>query len=367
MSLGDNDESRRMSFRLLLLAFVSGSALFWAQASACVNPGKDLVVTEVLFDPVTIPQFLFDAKWENSRIAEVIDLVAYRSRDWKALEKALVGASSEDPRFVDARAEVLMRLSRSQEAVRFLEAFEEKRPGRYETAANLGTAYELSGDLVNARRWISEGITRNPESHEGTEWLHVRILDARLALTQNPDWMRSHSITGLDFGGKRKPDFSRVKGDIKPTIRALEYQLRERITFVAPPDAVVGDMVYDLAHLSSREGSARHTIALLHLAKLYNPAMPRPLEERLAYFQSQIPSTVEGTDRPTSSEPKERVIRKQFVIKHASASDLRTHLVRLVPKATPRLRGRHKITVHGSPEVVREAEHLLRILDQPVP
>ncbi len=119
-------------------------------------------------------------------IAQVMYLVAHWPRDWKALGETLEGASSEDPAFDDARAEVLMRLSRAQEAVKFLEASEKKRPGRYQTAANLGTAYELTGNLVQARRWIKEGIARDPSSHEGTEWLHLRILDARLALTQDP-------------------------------------------------------------------------------------------------------------------------------------------------------------------------------------
>jgi hypothetical protein len=59
-----------------------------------------------------------------------------------------------------------------------LKAVEDEHPGEYIVAANLGTAYELSGDMAQAHRWIGEGIVRNPGAHEGTEWLHLRILEA---------------------------------------------------------------------------------------------------------------------------------------------------------------------------------------------
>src|SRR6185503_20994462 len=51
-------------------------------------------------------------------------------------------------------------------AIEILKEVEEDKPGEYVVAANLGTAYELHGDLVAARRWIAEAIRRNPYSHE---------------------------------------------------------------------------------------------------------------------------------------------------------------------------------------------------------
>jgi len=66
------------------------------------------------------------------------------------------------------------------EAIALLQELERRYPGKYQVAANLGTAFELSGDNKQALQWIREGIRRNPKSHEGTEWLHVAILEAKL-------------------------------------------------------------------------------------------------------------------------------------------------------------------------------------------
>jgi tetratricopeptide (TPR) repeat protein len=83
-------------------------------------------------------------------------------------------------------AVALMYLGRSQEAVGLLNQLEKERPGEYFVAGNLGTAYELSGNNEEALRWIREAIRRNPASHEGTEWLHEKILEAKIAQQKEP-------------------------------------------------------------------------------------------------------------------------------------------------------------------------------------
>jgi hypothetical protein len=44
----------------------------------------------------------------------------------------------------------LIRQGRVQRAIEILESIEKSRPGEYHVASNLGTAYELSGDLNRA-------------------------------------------------------------------------------------------------------------------------------------------------------------------------------------------------------------------------
>ncbi|MEM9160118.1 MAG: hypothetical protein AAGB46_13825 [Verrucomicrobiota bacterium] len=41
-------------------------------------------------------------------------------------------------------------------------------------------AYELSGKLEEARRWINKGSELNPELRLGTELRDVRILEAKI-------------------------------------------------------------------------------------------------------------------------------------------------------------------------------------------
>ena len=62
---------------------------------------------------------------------------------------------------------------RIDQAVEQLEALAKAQPDTYSVAANLGTAYELKGELALAHTWITRAMELNPQSHQGTEWLHL--------------------------------------------------------------------------------------------------------------------------------------------------------------------------------------------------
>jgi tetratricopeptide (TPR) repeat protein len=65
-------------------------------------------------------------------------------------------------------------------ALPLLQKAEADSPGAYSIAANLGTNYELVGNNAEALRWITEAMRRNPDSHRGTEWVHVLVLKAKI-------------------------------------------------------------------------------------------------------------------------------------------------------------------------------------------
>jgi len=174
------------------------------------------------------------------------------------LRKAL--AAGGDYRVKNDLATALAHTGAAAEAVTLLQEIEAEKPGLYMTASNLGTAYELSGDDTHALEWIREGIQRNAASHKGTEWLHVRILEAKLALHDDPQWLESHSVLGprnkqgevtISVTGNRSEP---LPNDLIKA--ALIYQLHERLEFVEPPDAIVGDLLFELGKLVSREKSS---------------------------------------------------------------------------------------------------------------
>lgn len=142
-------------------------------------------------------------------------------------------------------AVALIGVGRAPEAIRVLVALEAERPKVYSTAANLGTAYELTGNLDAALTWISEGVERNPESHHGTEWLHVAILRAKKNLQVDARWLAKNSV--LDEADPHKP---------AEIVKAIEYQLGERTHFVKPEDAVVCDLYYQAAARVAGEKAA---------------------------------------------------------------------------------------------------------------
>ncbi|MBX9792384.1 MAG: hypothetical protein K2Y37_26075 [Pirellulales bacterium] len=187
-------------------------------------------------------------------------------------------------------AVVLMSLGEASKAIEILQAIEAERPNEYVTAVNLGTAFELSGDLDRALEWIRIGIERNPDAHRGSEWLHVKILEAEIALRSGPAWLASHSILGLDFGDDFVPVFpsSQVQGNTGQELNwetvesSIEYQLRERISLIPPPNAVVADLLADLACLRALNQSFELAIPIYELALEYEPTRRELVEKRLA-------------------------------------------------------------------------------------
>jgi tetratricopeptide (TPR) repeat protein len=163
-----------------------------------------------------------------------------------------------DYRIKNDLATTLAHTGEPAESVKLLQQIEQEKPGLYETASNLGTAFELVGENQKALDWIRRGIELQAEAHAGTEWLHVRILEAKLALTADPHWLESNSVLGprqaetvlLSATGNRTEPLT--SDQVK---NALLYQLHERLQFVPAPDAIVGDLLLVLGQLVAQEPS----------------------------------------------------------------------------------------------------------------
>lgn len=186
-------------------------------------------------------------------------------------------------------AVALLHVGRTSDAIGELQALEREEPGRYITAVNLGTAYELAGDNARALQWIREGIRRNRNAHMGTEWLHVRILEAKAAMQRDPNWLKRNTVTGIDFGNKPIPKraASLPRGnDGKPVSvedlkQALYYQLDERYAFVGPPDAIVGSLLVEFANVLFRAETLESAIPIYREALRYG-ADPALVKQRIA-------------------------------------------------------------------------------------
>jgi tetratricopeptide (TPR) repeat protein len=186
-------------------------------------------------------------------------------------------------------AAALMHVGENGRAAAILQDVEQHHPGHYHTAANLGTAYELLGKNEDALRWIKEGIKRNPQSHQGSEWLHVRILETKIALQKDKDWLKTRSVTGLDFGTADLAHFpgSYPRGNQGQVLEAgqvesaLTYQLHERLEFIAPPEAVVSSLLFDLANLHALLHDSQAARPVYEMAWKYGPARPELVKSRL--------------------------------------------------------------------------------------
>jgi tetratricopeptide (TPR) repeat protein len=167
----------------------------------------------------------------------------------------------------------LIYLGDYAEAIAVLQSLEKERPGEYSTAANLGTAYELSGKNPLALQWIQEGVKRNPASHEGSEWVHVELLRAKIAQEKEAKYFDTHSVLNLDLkalstGAKTATIAGKERG-LEEIRDAVHYQLRERLKFVKSNDVVVASLLVDEGVLEAATRTVQSGRQLLQLAGEY--------------------------------------------------------------------------------------------------
>lgn len=168
-------------------------------------------------------------------------------------------------------------------AKQIFQDIEKKSPGRYQTAANLGTTYELLGENNAALFWIKRAIQINPSSHKGSEWIHQKILEAKVKANGDSNYLWTHRILPLDFGDDRIPvNNNRLK--LLDLERQLYEQLTERMSFIKPTDPIVAQLLFDLGNVCALTTNATSALQVYQTAKKYGCASP-VFRKRLSYFQ----------------------------------------------------------------------------------
>ena len=178
-------------------------------------------------------------------------------------------------------------------AVRHFLTLEQRFPGHHETAANLGTALELAGHDAVALKWIGIGIQRNRQEHFGSEWLHTRILETKIALAKDPHYLKGRSIAGVVFERALVPALPSAMpsgNDGKPVKpwelnSALAYQLHERTGFVRPTDPAVANLLLDWATLNLAGGPIETADAVYDLAVTYGAERDALMRNRQSYIK----------------------------------------------------------------------------------
>lgn len=273
---------RLSKFALILIIFASQID----PALGCINmPDNDVKVGQPIYTEELKPEEYIE-KLLRGHLTK---------QDWEfALAEASTAEARGNGEFDNAIAVALLHLGKTKRALEILENLEKRTPGSYYVAANLGTAYELSGDNERAYRWISESMKRNPKSHFGTEWLHLKILKAKQSIEKDAEWIDTNTVLGINWETVGS-DLSKVMvtGDDKTVydanaiIKALEYQLHERTEFVKPTDPTVASLLYDLSLLVRHSKSSEHGDLVLAAAHAYGhpqtsaaiPAAPVPSVE----------------------------------------------------------------------------------------
>lgn len=247
-----------MKRSLLMLTLVMGACV---QTYACLNGEtlelKDGTLVYEDFQGRIIPHgHLFeDSNYLAGRL-KVLDSL------WKA---------TNDIDYLSDYGIILILQKEYQRAVDVYLKIESMAPNRYSTASNLGTAYELMGQNANALQWIRKSVQIDPESHMGSEWLHVKILEAKI---KGEEFITGDFLIGTDFGTEAWPQSNLSQQELLKLRDALYYQLNERVSFIQPRDKIVGSLLFELANVAVLTGARREALIIYEKAKDYGFSDP---------------------------------------------------------------------------------------------
>lgn len=173
---------------------------------------------------------------------------------------------TNDIDYLSDKGYVLIISGKYQEALKLYLEIEKIRPNRYSTASNLGTLYELMGENQKAYEWIKKSIEIDPESHKGSEWLHLKILEAKI---KNLKEVSGEFLINTTFGIETNPKTKLSKEELEKLEKALYYQLNERITFIKPKDKIVSVLLFELGNIALLTKDYLSTSEIYQLSKTY--------------------------------------------------------------------------------------------------
>lgn len=177
-----------------------------------------------------------------------------------------------------------IKLGKIEKGYHILDSLIKHHPKEYNVISNLGTAYELKGELDSALKYISLGININSKSHRGSEWIHVKILEAKIKRKQNPNYIRENSILSLDNliseGNDRKT--------IDKINYQLIYQIRTRAPFTPSPNEVITNLLITLGDYNREIGTYENAFLAYANAIDYtnNKSIKRSIYEKIKTLNS---------------------------------------------------------------------------------
>jgi len=191
---------------------------------------------------------------------------------------------TKDIDYLSDKGYVLIVQGKYQEAIDLYLEIEKMKPNRYSTASNIGTAYELIGNNQKALEWIKKSIQIDKESHNGSEWLHVKILEAKI---KGDAYITSSFLINIDFGLDEKPITNLSPEELAQLEKALVYQLRERMSFIKKQDKIVALLLFELGNVFYLENYASNAEMTYHQASKYGFSSSL-FYERLTFMQNKL-------------------------------------------------------------------------------
>lgn len=187
--------------------------------------------------------------------------------------------------YLSDKGVLLVLLKKYDEAIKLYLDIEKRKPNRYSTASNIGTAYELAGQNENALKWIKRAVEIKPESHNGSEWIHVNILEAKI---KGEQLYTTDFLLKTNFGAGSKPNSGLSQEKLAEMHSQLYYQLNERMSFVKPEDKLIAQLLFHLGNTAYELGWYQYAYSDYQLAINYG------FKDKL--IDSRIQESIKGAE-----------------------------------------------------------------------
>lgn len=244
---------------------------FSFNASACLNEYGRTIQGERRFTPwFTIPERarhhnLNQVKIDLSNALSKIDADTTLYQEWSNISV------------------YYMKLGKVDTALKILEPLIKRFPKQYNLIANLGTAYELSGQLDSALKYIKLGYEINPKSHANSEWIHIKILEAKIKEKRSVDWLYSNSILS---GKLLKQKLKDSKGGLRSLDRQIKKQILTRLPFTPAPNKVIRNILSSMGRFHQSEGT--YESAFLYYAYAYQFEENHYRKQRISHIIERL-------------------------------------------------------------------------------
>lgn len=181
----------------------------------------------------------------------------------------------------------LVYLGKYNEALKVFYKIEKEFPGEYNTAANIGTIYELLGKNDSALHWINKAIKINPASHDGSEWIHIKILEAKIKAAKQADgFLNAYNVLGLDWGDSLVPVLKKSAFTERDIMFDLLAQLNERLKFIKPKEPIMARLFFDFGNACAYAQDFAAALAAYTKAEEFGYNTPQ-FKKWIAYFKTQ--------------------------------------------------------------------------------
>lgn len=179
----------------------------------------------------------------------------------KQLERATAGRAPTADEAADLGA-LYVRLGKPEKAIEVLRPTARRFPEHFRVAANLGTAWQLAGDLGQAAAALEEAVRLAPVSLKAAEKLHLKLVSLRHAerrigrAADAPD-----DLFGVRYVGESgKPEAGRLAAAERKKLPPGAVALVQRLAMWLPAD---GRLLWQLGELANADGDVVTASAIL--------------------------------------------------------------------------------------------------------